>query len=61
MGEKNLESLLTTAEVAEWLNLSIDQVKFYTKQREIPSLKLGKHRRFSKKALEKWLLSKIEG
>lgn len=60
MGEKKLveDGLMTIEEVAEYLKFTVRQVRFYIQTNEIPSYKIGKHRRFSREKVMKWLNSK---
>lgn len=46
MGEKNLDKLLTFDELNEVLNLPKSTLRYYIAIELIPSLKIGRHRRF---------------
>lgn len=48
---------LTVAEVADWLRVPEKTVADWAVHGRIPSLKLGRHRRISRLALEAWLAS----
>ncbi len=47
--------LLTAEEVAERLQVTVAWVHEMARREEMPSLKLGKFRRFSSEAIEDWL------
>ncbi len=47
--------LLTAEEVAERLQVTVAWVHEMARREEMPSLKLGKFRRFSTEAIEDWL------
>jgi len=47
--------LLTAEEVAERMQVTVAWVHEMARREEMPSLKLGKFRRFSSEAIEEWL------
>lgn len=46
MGEKKHQQLWDTKDVIDYLRLPVSTVKFYIATNKIPSIKLGRHRRF---------------
>jgi excisionase family DNA binding protein len=55
------EPLLTAAEVAELLSVPVSWVREATRGERIPYLALGRYRRYSRVALEAWLLEQRGG
>lgn len=54
--EPALERLLTTEEVADWLQVSVDTVKWWRARKRGPrSIAVGKHRRYRRADVEAWL------
>jgi len=49
------DRLLIAEEVAERLRVTVGWVHEMARREEMPSLKLGKFRRFSSEAIEEWL------
>lgn len=49
------ETLMTADEVAEWLSLTLNYVYVQAKLGVIPSVLIGRHRRFRRSAVEIWL------
>jgi excisionase family DNA binding protein len=52
--------LLTTAQVAEWLNLSQSTIRKWVHYGYIPHVKLGRAVRFRKKDVETWIEERTE-
>jgi excisionase family DNA binding protein len=57
--DKNRE-ILTTKEVAEYLNLHPLTVHRFARQGKIPAFKLGTDWRFHKKYIDSWIKDKLE-
>ena len=53
-----MNSLLTAAELAEALSVSLITIRKWTSQRRIPFLKIGKAVRYDSEAVQKWLTEK---
>jgi excisionase family DNA binding protein len=54
--QKNSQKeILTVEEAAEWTCISPDSINYYVQNRLIPHKKIGKHTRFSKSILLKWI------
>ncbi len=51
--------ILTTKEVAEYLNIHPLTVHRYAREGKIPAFKIGTDWRFHKKYLEKWIKQKL--
>ena len=47
--------LLTAEEVAELLGMSVDWIWAQTRAGNIPSISLGRYRRYRRQAIEEWL------
>jgi excisionase family DNA binding protein len=45
--------VLTAAQVAAWLQLPVRSVHQYAERGELPSVRIGRHRRFSRAAIER--------
>lgn len=56
----NLEKLMNTAEVAEWLNMAPGTIRKWVHFGFIPHVKLGRAVRFSRKDIEQWLQERTE-
>jgi excisionase family DNA binding protein len=56
--KKNKE-ILTTKDVAEYLNLHPLTVHRYAREGKIPAFKIGTDWRFHKKYIEKWIRDKV--
>lgn len=50
-----MDKLMTAPEVAEWLQVHPNWVFAQAKAGKLPSVKVGRARRFSRTALEAWL------
>lgn len=48
-------SLLTAEEVAEILSMGVDWVYAQSRKGRIPTVKLGRYRRYRREAIEAWL------
>jgi excisionase family DNA binding protein len=55
------DRLLTAAEVAELLTVPLSWVREATRAERIPYLALGRYRRYSREAIEEWLLEQRAG
>jgi len=53
------KEILTTKEVAEYLNIHPLTVHRYAREGKIPAFKIGTDWRFHKKYLEKWIKQKV--
>lgn len=53
------KEILTTKEVAEYLNIHPLTVHRYAREGRIPAFKIGTDWRFHKKYLEKWIKEKL--
>lgn len=53
--KEQLEKLLTTEEVAELLQIPVRTIKLYVATNDIPSIKIGRHRRFLPDEVLKWV------
>jgi excisionase family DNA binding protein len=49
------EDVLTAAEVAELLKVPVSTVRYWASRGEVPSHKLGKHRRYVRGEVIAWL------
>lgn len=56
----NNKEILTTKEVAEYLNIHPFTVNKYARDGNIPAFKIGADWRFHKKSIEKWIQEKLE-
>lgn len=55
-----VESLLTAAELSEWLRVKRNTIYIWVSRREVPFVKLpGNTTRFPREAIEKWLRKRI--
>ena len=54
----NLENLLEADEIARILGVDVGYVYSQARANKMPSIKLGKYRKFSPSQLKKWLESK---
>ena len=55
-----VESLLTAAELSEWLRVKKNTIYIWVSRREVPFVKLpGNTTRFPRKAIEEWLKKRI--
>lgn len=54
-GNGSLEQLLGAEQVARILGVDVGHVHAQTRSRKIPSIMVGKYRKFSPAALKKWL------
>ena len=54
-GDPTIESLLEAEEVAKILGVDVGYIYSQARQRKIPSIKLGKYRKFSPSQIKKWL------
>ena len=52
--------LLSVDEVADYLKIPKSTLYKMCLEREIPCAKIGKHWRFDKKSIDKWLISKMQ-
>ena len=50
-----MDALLTTEDVAGKLQVSVAQVKLWVAEGRIPSVKLGRLRRFRPEDIERWI------
>ncbi len=53
--------LLSTADAAMWLGISIRTLCLWAECREIPAVKIGRHWRFDEQELREWLKTKKRG
>jgi excisionase family DNA binding protein len=54
-GNGSLEPLLSAEQVAQILGVDIGHVHAQARSHKIPSIRVGKYRKFSPSALKKWL------
>src|SRR5262249_903666 len=54
-GNESLEPLLGAEQVAQILGVDVGHVHAQARSRKIPSIMVGKYRKFSPSALKKWL------
>jgi excisionase family DNA binding protein len=47
--------VMTAREAAEYLRLPVRSVPQYAHAGELPSVKIGRHRRFRRSSVERWL------
>ena len=50
-----MSQLLNIDQVSEVLGISKNTLYFYTKNKKIPCIKMGRHLRFKRRSLDKWL------
>jgi excisionase family DNA binding protein len=55
MEEKKMERLWTVEDVMEFSGLPRSTINLYIATSRIPSLKIGKHRRFVPEEIRKWI------
>ena len=55
-----IDKLLTTAQVAEWLNVSESTIRKWVHYGFIPYVKIGRCVRFIREDIEKWLQERTE-
>jgi excisionase family DNA binding protein len=60
-GNGRLEPLLGAEEVAQILGVDVEHVHAQARSRKIPSIMVGKYRKFSPSQIKKWLERKNEG
>lgn len=56
-----MSELLTTIEIAEYLNFKPVTIRRKAKRGEIPSIRIGNRLRFDKKQIDRWLLQRSNG
>lgn len=59
--EKNKNSnqpLMTIEDLGKFLQIPISTLRLYTATGEIPSIKIGRHRRYRTEEVERWLKRK---
>jgi excisionase family DNA binding protein len=49
--------VMTAKQAGEYLNMPATTVKLYCRRNQIPHIKLGRSYRFSKLALDKWMVA----
>lgn len=54
-GDNVLEKMLTLKEVAEYLNVSENTVRRWSKMRQIPAIKIGRQWRYRKTDIDRWV------
>lgn len=59
-GPSLLDELLTAAEVAAILRLRVSTVEDYARRGVLPSVKVGRHRRFVRSQLERAIAARFE-
>jgi excisionase family DNA binding protein len=52
------QPLLTTSQVARWLEISARTVTYWAASGVIPAVKMGRHWRFQEGVLQKWIESR---
>jgi excisionase family DNA binding protein len=52
-------TILNVEEVSSWLRIPLSTLYGMCRQREIPCMKIGKHWRFDRNHIEKWLNNKM--
>jgi len=52
--------LLTTSEVAEWLNMDEATIQRMSRNGELPGVKIGRRYRFRRSDLEEWLSEQMK-
>lgn len=60
-GTSLLEELLTAGQVADLLKMRLSTVEEYARRGVLPSMKLGRHRRFIRSEIERAILAIAEG
>jgi excisionase family DNA binding protein len=60
-GQSVLDELLTSAQVAAILQMKVSTIEDYARRGVLPSVKLGRHRRFIRSQLERALSALTEG
>ena len=50
-----MNQLLNVDQVSETLGISKNTLYFYTQNKQIPFIKVGRHLRFKRRSLDKWL------
>jgi excisionase family DNA binding protein len=61
VGPSLLDELMTSSQVAELLQMRLSTVESYARRGLLPSVKVGRHRRFIRSQVESVLSSMIEG
>jgi excisionase family DNA binding protein len=61
VGSSLLDELMTSSQVAELLQMRLSTVESYARRGLLPSVKVGRHRRFVRSHVERALASLIEG
>jgi len=56
--KRDMESLWKFEDVQKFLQIPVRTLKLYVATNEIPSIKIGSHRRFDPDKIRKWLESK---
>lgn len=61
VGRSLLDELMTASQVAALLQMRLSTVESYARRGLLPSVKVGRHRRFVRSQVERALSSMIEG
>ncbi len=61
VGPSLLDELMTSSQVAELLQMRLSTVQTYARRGVLPSVKVGRHRRFVRSQVERALSSLIDG
>ncbi len=58
VGDSLLDELMTARQIAETLQMRVSTVEAYARRGVLPSIKLGRHRRFIKSEVERAIASR---
>ena len=61
VGRSLLDELMTASQVAALLQMRLSTVESYARRGLLPSVKVGRHRRFVRSQVERALASLVEG
>lgn len=58
ISQQKMERLWLIEDVREFTSIPISTLKFYVATNQIPSIKIGRHRRFDPDEIRKWIKRK---
>ncbi len=60
LGEAKMERLWLIEDVKEFTQIPISTLRLYTATEQIPSIKIGRHRRYDPVEIRKWIQRKAK-
>lgn len=55
------DEILTAKEISKYLKIPLSSLHWLARQKEIPAFKVGRHWRFKKERIEKWMEKQEKG